>query len=99
MEHVVLFSSYSEDRSSIKERASDSRIIAPSTEDAEFRVVSHDRVLQPPYYQPPCCHGKLKNNSKGNVTHLFYQAIYIEVPPPEMDINGLYILITEIDNK
>ena len=32
----------------MKERASDSRSTAPSTEDAEFRVVSHDCVRQPP---------------------------------------------------
>ena len=44
MEHVVPFSSPTEVRSSMKERASDSHNTTPSTEDVEFHVVSHDRV-------------------------------------------------------
>ena len=47
MEHVVPFSSPTEVRSSMKERASDSHNTTPSTEDVEFHVVSHDRVHQP----------------------------------------------------
>ena len=57
MEDVVLFNSHSEDHSSMKERASESRNVAPSTEDAEFRVVCHDRVLQTWHIGPlrACC--------------------------------------------
>ena len=96
MVHVIPFSSHSVDRSSMKERASDSRNTAPSTEDAEFRVVSHKHVRQPPSL---LSREEVEEQAWKNATHLFDQAMNNEVPPPEMDINRLYILITETDNK
>ena len=80
----------------MKERASESRNVAPSTEDAEFRVVCHDRVLQTPSL---LSREEVEKQAWKNVTLLYDQTMYNEVSPPEMEINGLYIPITETNNK
>lgn len=80
----------------MKERASESRNVAPSTEDVEFRVVCHDRVLQTPSL---LSREEVEKQAWKNVTLLYDQTMYNEVSPPEMEINGLYIPITETNNK
>ena len=88
---------FSEAYSSIKECTSDSPSVIPSTEEAEFCVVSHVRVLQAP--SSSLSHEEVKEQAWSNATHLFDQVMDIEVLPLQVDINGLYILVTKTYDK
>ena len=97
VEHVNSFSLHSEARSGSKERNSNSPTVTPSTGKVEFRVVSHVHVLQPP--SSTLSREEVEEQAWSNATQLFEQVKDIEVPPPQVDINGLYILITETGYK
>ena len=96
-EHVDPFSSHSEARSGIKERNSNSPTVTPSIEEVEFRVASHIYVLQ--LLSSTLSREEIEEQAWSNATQRFDQVRDIEVPPPQVDINGLYIIIIETSDK
>lgn len=92
IEHVGPFCSDSEVRFNMKEGVLDSCSIVPSIEDVEFHVISHNRIFQP---HASMSRKEVEEQTWRNATHFFYQTMNIEVSPPKMNINGLYIFITD----
>ena len=82
---------HSEARSTTKHDRPVSQSDIPPIDDLEFVVVNHKKVLQ--------TREEIEQQAWMDATHLFGQASDNAVPPRAVDINGLYILITETDEK
>jgi hypothetical protein len=95
VEHVLLSTSHSKARSSTKKQLPNSIDVSPSIEEVEFRVVSHEPILQASPTIITCEDVEIQTWS--NVTHLFYQSI--EVPLHEVEDNDFYVLITETSDN
>ena len=90
-ERVPIPRSHSEARSSTKEQTMDAAQIPSPMEASAFRVMKHSHVTR--------SREDVEAAAWRESAQLFGQAIDNGKPPPEVDVNGLYILITETDDK